>query len=97
MLLSHPTISVVSIKGVQYNAEDKVIEVPDEIAPDLIAKYGFRPADADPAPFIKPLNNWSKAELEAKAVELGIDITDLKHNDIVKAVRAALKAIPPEE
>ena len=42
MFLSHPTILSVSIKGVQYNAMDQVVEVPEELVDDLISKYGFR-------------------------------------------------------
>lgn len=99
IILYHKDIAAVSYNGTQYNADGYgMIEVPDEAAPKLIADFNFIIAgdgtDKEPSSVktAKPIATWSNDELKEKADELNIDVKDMKRNDLLKAVSAAMKA-----
>ncbi|MCL1909211.1 MAG: hypothetical protein FWG12_07610 [Holophagaceae bacterium] len=98
ILLYHKDIMAVSHEGDQYYADGNgLIEVPEDVVCELIAKFGFsvaadetgaEPSAAKPT---KPIATWSNAELVQKATELGIKAEGVNRNDLLKAVLANLK------
>jgi len=72
--------------GADSNAVGDIIEVSDEIAEDILVR-GKRGPIAEKASgkaelAAKPVSQMNKAELEAKATELKVDISGAKNNKV---------------
>jgi len=78
--LKHPWL------GAPDNAVGDVIEVSDEVAADILVRGKRGPiaekASGNAEPAAKPVSQMNKAELEAKATELKVDISGAKNNRV---------------